>query len=298
MSAKSKKSSEAIDRPFDPQISNKAREIVQHYQVILSNEEGHWYGRGLELPHVFGDGASVDQCVADTREALVGVVAYLIEQGQRPPAPAQAGTRSEQVNVRLTAEEKLLLEAAARLNAQIQSNGIASNNGDISVGASGIYGDIQGNSNLQATLANNTVDGTGVINFGRDDGVKFDINVTDPTLSFNRIDLSGNRIIGHNNEGMEFNVRGNTSRVDVAGTANTISSNIGNGVLLNTFDNSATRLTMIGANSINNNSGSGVLVNTNNTSRAVATVTGNVIKTITSKAFEPTRWTTRASWWT
>jgi hypothetical protein len=219
----------------------------------------------------------VDQCVADTREAFVGVVAYLIEQGQRPPAPAQAGTRSEQVNVRLTAEEKLLLEAAARLNAQIQSNGIASNNGDISVGASGIYGDIQGNSNLQATLANNTVDGTGVINFGRDDGVKFDINVTDPTLSFNR---------------------GNTSRVDVAGTANTISSNIGNGVLLNTFDNSATRLTMIGANSINNNSGSGVLVNTNNTSRAVATVTGNVIKTITSKAFEPTRWTTRASWWT
>ena len=64
MSAKSKKSSEAIDRLFDPQISNKAREIVQHYQVILSNEEGHWYGRGLELPHVFGDGASVDQCVA------------------------------------------------------------------------------------------------------------------------------------------------------------------------------------------------------------------------------------------
>jgi hypothetical protein len=86
--------------------------------------------------------------------------------------------------------------------------------------------------------------------------------------------------------------------VDVAGTANTISSNIGNGVLLNTVDNSATRLSMIGVNSIDNNSGSGVLVNTNNTSRAVATVTGNVINNNNIEGVRANAWTTRASWWT
>ena len=38
----------------------------------------------------------------------------LLERGQRPPAPARQGTRTQQVNVRLTAEEKAVLEATAK----------------------------------------------------------------------------------------------------------------------------------------------------------------------------------------
>jgi predicted RNase H-like HicB family nuclease len=82
--------------------------------VVLSNEAGHWYGRGLELPHVFGDGESADECVNSTREALVGAVAWMLEQGRRPPTAAREGSRMTQVNVRLTADERLLLEAAAK----------------------------------------------------------------------------------------------------------------------------------------------------------------------------------------
>jgi len=41
-------------------------------------------------------------------------VAVMLEQGQRPPSPARAGTRAMQVNVRLTAEEKALLESTAK----------------------------------------------------------------------------------------------------------------------------------------------------------------------------------------
>ena len=52
--------------------------------------------------------------IADTREALAGAVAYMIETAQRPPSPAREGRRTEQVNVRLTAEEKLVLETTAR----------------------------------------------------------------------------------------------------------------------------------------------------------------------------------------
>jgi predicted RNase H-like HicB family nuclease len=114
MSAKSKKSAKTIDRPFDPDNFAKAAEIVQQYQVILAFEDGHWYGRGLELPNIHGDGKTVAQCMEDTREALAGWVAYLLEEGQRPPTPARERTRAMQVNVRLTAEEKALLETTAK----------------------------------------------------------------------------------------------------------------------------------------------------------------------------------------
>ncbi|HEY4761091.1 MAG TPA: hypothetical protein VIH42_10975 [Thermoguttaceae bacterium] len=114
MSAKSKKSAKAIDRPFDAHTMAKAKKIAEQYQVILAFEDGHWYGRGLELPSIHGDGKTVDQCVKNTREAFAGWVAYLLEEGQRPPAPAREGTRTTQVNVRLTAEEKVLLEATAK----------------------------------------------------------------------------------------------------------------------------------------------------------------------------------------
>lgn len=116
MSAKSKRSSpvKGSRRPFAAGVLAKAREIAERYQVILTHEEGHWYGRGLELPNVFGDGATPAACVDQTREALAGVVAHLLEQCERPPTPAREGTRSMQINVRVTAEEKALLEATAR----------------------------------------------------------------------------------------------------------------------------------------------------------------------------------------
>ena len=114
MSGKSKASAKAIDRPFAPEVLKEADSISQRYQIILSCEEGHWFGRGLELPHVFGDGKTLRQCMEDTRESLCGAVAVMLEQGQRPPAPAREGTRTQQVNVRLTAEEKVVLETTAK----------------------------------------------------------------------------------------------------------------------------------------------------------------------------------------
>lgn len=114
MSVKSKKSAKAIDRPISAGVMAKAKAIAQEYQVILACEDGHWYGRGLELPSIHGDGKTIGQCVENTREAFCGWVAYLIEEGQRPPTPAREGTRTMQVNVRLTAEEKALLEVTAK----------------------------------------------------------------------------------------------------------------------------------------------------------------------------------------
>ncbi|MBU4273740.1 MAG: type II toxin-antitoxin system HicB family antitoxin [Planctomycetes bacterium] len=114
MSAKSKKSAKAIDRPIDADTMAKANKIADRYQIIMVREEGHWYGRGLELPHVFGDGKTANQCIENTKEALAGAVAYLLEEGRRPPTPASTGARTAQVNIRLTAEERALLETTSR----------------------------------------------------------------------------------------------------------------------------------------------------------------------------------------
>jgi predicted RNase H-like HicB family nuclease len=103
-----------MDRPFATDVLQQATAIVADYQIILTSEEGQWYGRGLELPHVYGDGSTPEKCIADARQALTAAVAYLLEQGQSPPLPAKQGKRTTQVNVRLTADEKAILEGTAR----------------------------------------------------------------------------------------------------------------------------------------------------------------------------------------
>ncbi len=117
MSGKSKNSrgpDKAIDRPFDKAVLAKAKAIVQQYQIVLEFEGGEWYGHGLELPGAHGDGKTPRAAVDDTRAAMVAVVGYMLEENQRPPAPAREAQRTEQVNVRLTAEEKAVLEGRSR----------------------------------------------------------------------------------------------------------------------------------------------------------------------------------------
>jgi predicted RNase H-like HicB family nuclease len=116
MSAKSKRSSKknAIDRPFDPAILKRARNIAASYHIILHCENGDYYGRALEMPHVMNDGKTPDECVANTRDILTTAIAYMLEAGEAPPSAAGEEHRSEQINVRLTAMEKKLLEETAR----------------------------------------------------------------------------------------------------------------------------------------------------------------------------------------
>jgi predicted RNase H-like HicB family nuclease len=114
VSAKSKSSKKYPHRPFDPAILRRAEAIADKYQLVIWKEEGYYYGHGVELPNSYGDGKTVAACAADTREAFVATVATLLELGEEPPPPAIEEIRSEQVNVRLTARERLHVEAAAK----------------------------------------------------------------------------------------------------------------------------------------------------------------------------------------
>jgi predicted RNase H-like HicB family nuclease len=101
--------------PFAPAVQRRAQATAESYRLILEPDgKGGFVGRALELPTVFERGASADECVRNTRTALTVAVATLLELGQRPPAPSGQGVREAQINIRLSSEEKLLLEESAR----------------------------------------------------------------------------------------------------------------------------------------------------------------------------------------
>jgi len=92
----------------------RAKKIAADYEIVMWFEDEEWYGRGLELPHTYGDGKTPAACIASVRQGLIATVATMLEDGDRPPAPARTGGRTEQVNIRLTAGEKALLENRSR----------------------------------------------------------------------------------------------------------------------------------------------------------------------------------------
>jgi predicted RNase H-like HicB family nuclease len=114
MCARSKSSDRDVTRPFDNAVIQQARALAERYQIVLAFEDGEWYGHAMEMPDVMADGKTPDECVAHTREALAAAVATMLEQGLVPPVAAQQGQRTEQVNIRLTVEEKAFLESTAK----------------------------------------------------------------------------------------------------------------------------------------------------------------------------------------
>jgi|WetSurMetagenome_2_1015567.scaffolds.fasta_scaffold141888_2 predicted RNase H-like HicB family nuclease len=112
--ARGRSSESDTARPFDPAMLDKARKIASDYEIVMWFEDGEWYGRGLELPHTYGDGKTPAACIASVRQGLVVTVATMLEDGERPPVPARTGERTEQVNIRLTASEKAMLENRSR----------------------------------------------------------------------------------------------------------------------------------------------------------------------------------------
>jgi predicted RNase H-like HicB family nuclease len=113
-SSKSGAKSKALNKPFKESIVRKAKKIVADYRIILEhNERLGFIGSSVEIPTVFADAKTPEKCYRATQDALTVAVATMIECGQRPPQPASMGLRTEQVNVRLTAEEKMLFANAA-----------------------------------------------------------------------------------------------------------------------------------------------------------------------------------------
>ncbi|MEM8782534.1 MAG: hypothetical protein AAGE65_06700 [Planctomycetota bacterium] len=94
----------------------KAQKLAAKYTFLsrYDADEGSYFGRTLEMPLVMADGESPEACLKNTMEATTLAVAAHLEGGERPPLPVSEQKRTAQLNVRLTADEKLRIEEAAR----------------------------------------------------------------------------------------------------------------------------------------------------------------------------------------
>ena len=75
-------------REFSPEIIVRATEIVSRYRTQIWFEDGEYYGRGVELPNAMSDGKTTEQCIRNTKEAMITTVATMLEDGETPPLAA------------------------------------------------------------------------------------------------------------------------------------------------------------------------------------------------------------------
>ncbi|MFN0131846.1 MAG: plasmid mobilization protein [Phycisphaerales bacterium] len=88
--------------------------LASEYQfVIVRDPDMGYFGRTVEMPFAMSDGHTVAKCMASTLEATASGIATMLERGETPPSPAREGKRDQQVNLRLTADEKMTLEGFA-----------------------------------------------------------------------------------------------------------------------------------------------------------------------------------------
>ena len=86
--------------------------MAERYRIVLEREEEGYLARAVEFPTVFALAGTPNECEAKIREMLTIAVATMLEMGDSPPLPASK--RRVQVNIRLSGDEKLVLEESAQ----------------------------------------------------------------------------------------------------------------------------------------------------------------------------------------
>jgi predicted RNase H-like HicB family nuclease len=110
-----------IDPKRDAELLARAEAATRDYRMVLDAVEGGGYvGSVAEMPGVIGEGPTADECVRSTRHALLGAAALLLKAGHSPPPSLRGRSRQgrvrreDQLNLRVSADEKQMLERAAQ----------------------------------------------------------------------------------------------------------------------------------------------------------------------------------------
>lgn len=93
----------------------KAQEFISGYHIVLEQSSNLGFiGSSMEMPNVYADGKTADECVKAVREALQIAAATMLEAGKKPPVAFSTEKRDVQVNIRLNYEEKNMMLKAAK----------------------------------------------------------------------------------------------------------------------------------------------------------------------------------------
>lgn len=107
------KGSVKIDNTPSAKHDAQAAKLADRYRITLWQDEGEWWGRCVELPNCLGNGKTPEAAFAATKQAVIASLASDLADGIPVPLPAREGVRSEQVNIRLSADEREAIEANA-----------------------------------------------------------------------------------------------------------------------------------------------------------------------------------------
>jgi predicted RNase H-like HicB family nuclease len=104
----------SLEAPFDAALWRRATKSAEKYSVLVQAVGDRFIARCVEMPGVTALGATSDEALQALREPLTVAIATLLESDRKVPAPAGEGKRESQVNVKLTAEERIIVEEASK----------------------------------------------------------------------------------------------------------------------------------------------------------------------------------------
>jgi len=97
---------------YSDAIFQKAVELARSYHIVVrESATGGFIANCAELPVSIHRDQAEDALKAARHAAEVGI-ATILEDGEEPPAPIEFHRRTEQVNVRMSVEDKRLIQKA------------------------------------------------------------------------------------------------------------------------------------------------------------------------------------------
>lgn len=102
------------DKAIGEAARAEGRDLARRCSVLVRRHKRLGYvGTVLEYPTVFSSGQGPEVCIESTYDALAAGIATMLDAGVTPREPFKEWNRTEQMNIRLDVEEKLLLRETA-----------------------------------------------------------------------------------------------------------------------------------------------------------------------------------------
>lgn len=105
---------ESLDQPFSATVWRRATEVAGKYGMLVGASDNRFFAKCVEMPGIVVFGKTAEDAIEALHEPLTIAIASLLEADRKVPAPMVEGKRESQVNVKLTAEERVVVEAAAK----------------------------------------------------------------------------------------------------------------------------------------------------------------------------------------